>query len=264
MSERDRFSSQLWREINALPMPAPDPDRLSDSSTSSSARSAVWRRVRSPAPALPSRAQSTALRASVAAVRDREHDGESPPDLDHEQREQRESTPRFPPSYWEDREPEFMRSSRFRMPFRVPRYLSGLSTSTSATDENEGPLPPSRRRENWYLAPPRMNVDTGIDGLGDRERSISPDEAAQWELVASDIGLAACDLWDDDDTENGDAPMSELGLMWQMRETREEIERLRRDEMESLRERERQRESEGAERIAGRLRSLVARREERL
>lgn len=65
----------------------------------------------------------------------------------------------------------------------------------------------------------------------------------EWEVVASDIGIAACDLWDDDDNDNygnglasySDWRAQEFGLLWEMSELRDRMEREQRDRVNRLR-----------------------------
>ncbi|KAG0633228.1 hypothetical protein HOY80DRAFT_652650 [Tuber brumale] len=239
IAEGRRERPYLWSELSALPGPVPDPERagsrvtLADaearaSSNTTSGRGAI-RRVRSPLPVF--RSENYRLPSSASDT----------------------YTSRFPPTFPERQQEEELR--RIRTPFPLPTAASSSSSEGSSSsnsnsnstasrragaeegsqrasqyfsryesfiDEAEG----GRRDEISYLTGPSTRRWLGIDGLGDRERSLSPDPA-HWELVANGLGFqAACDLWESDSDADGN-PLA-VEVMWDLPQDREEAFRIRR------------------------------------
>ncbi|CAZ79274.1 unnamed protein product [Tuber melanosporum] len=233
IAEGRRERPYPWSELNALPGPVPDPERaglrltLADAearapSSATSGRGGI-RRVRSPLPVF--RSENYRLPSSASDT----------------------YTPRFPPTFPERQQEEELR--RIRTPFPLPTAASSSSEGSSSSstaprragaeegsqrrsqyfsrdessiDETEG----GRRDEFSYLTGPSARRWLGIDGLGDRERSLSPDPT-HWELVANGLGFqAACDLWESDSDADGN-PLA-VEVMWDLPPDREEAFRIRR------------------------------------
>jgi len=230
-----------WSELSALPGPVPDPERaglrvtLADaearaSSNTTSGRGGI-RRVRSPLPVF--RNENNRLPSSASDT----------------------YTPRFPPAFPERQQEEELRRIRthFSLPTAASSSSEGSSSSSSSNNTinstalrragaEEGSQRPSqylsryesfideaesgRRDELSYLPGPSSRRWLEIDGLGDRERSLSPDPG-HWELVANGLGFqAACDLWESDSDADGNPLASEM--MWDPPQDREEAFRIRR------------------------------------
>ncbi|RPA95554.1 hypothetical protein L873DRAFT_1812665 [Choiromyces venosus 120613-1] len=220
-SEGRRERSYPWSELSAIPGPVPDPERaglrvtLSDaearasSSNATSSRGGI-RRVRSPLPVF--RSENNRLSSSVSDT----------------------YTPRFPPAFPERQQEEELR--RIRTPFSVAAAASsseGSSSSNNSTASrraaaDEGSQRPpsyfpryefldeaeSARRDEYSSYLPGLSARRWfeVDGLGYRERSLSPDPN-QWELVANGLGFqAACDLWESDSDADGNPLASEVML----------------------------------------------------
>ncbi|CUS14631.1 unnamed protein product [Tuber aestivum] len=226
-----------WSELSALPGPVPDPERaglrvtLADaearaSSNATSGRGGT-RRVRSPLPVF--RSENSRLPSSASDT----------------------YTPRFPPAFPERQQEEELR--RIRTPFSIPAAATSSSSSEGSSSSNSSAAsrrpgageglqrPPQyfsryesfideaengRRDEFSYLPGPSARRWLEVDGLGDRERSLSPDPA-HWELVANGLGFqAACDLWESDSDADGNPLAGEV--MWDPPQDREEALRIRR------------------------------------
>lgn len=272
-SER-RGALSNWSDISALSTAMSDPEhaalRMTLSDSESRLGRAGLRRVRSPMPVLRSEA-SRAYEASASSevytprfppaftqremarerLRERERFREMEREIERVQAERErqdfDERRRFRPPFAATESATGRRGRdgsggpRFRFPARIPRYLADI------VDETE-----SGRRSGPYITGSLHLPRLGIDGLGDRERSLrsiltdlslldelglidsiySPD-ATQWELVANDLGLqAACDLWESEgsDGEGGEGGEgNEFGIpdhLWDVTQDRDEMRRL--------------------------------------
>ncbi|KAH0613163.1 uncharacterized protein H6S33_009543 [Morchella sextelata] len=127
-----------------------------------------------------------------------------------------------------EREREHERVARLTEEF-IPDDMSwfGLPLSArqryvaSLIDEGRRPEPSSNATREIHL--PRFD----IDGLGDRERSLSPD-ANQWELMA-ELGFPGCEQDSEDSEDDEHNLMDALGtLEGEVERDRSEMDRLRR------------------------------------
>jgi len=115
-------------------------------------------------------------------------------------------TPRFPPANAERLSDDESRRTR---PFAslaaaaATAIVESPASSRRAVEGSQRPSLPERasRRDSYSdeyesLAFLSGGSWPGIDGLGDRELSLSP--PSQWELVSNDLGFqaAVCDLWE--------------------------------------------------------------------
>ncbi|KAL7268262.1 hypothetical protein RUND412_009129 [Rhizina undulata] len=217
-----RERREYWSDMNALPTPAPDSERpalrvmLPEIEPS--------RVVRNYRPIIRLRSEGSRVSSPSALA------GET-------------FTSRFPPAYLPSRYMDSSEGRRYRssLPAPTPTTTSAASASASTSTSSNGEGSSSSRRSESILDRVRLqrmaryNEATGeepelptsayvrntttrnwfdVDGLGDRERSLSPDATLPWEAVAHDLGLQSCDFYESDS--EGEVAALGSDMLWEL------------------------------------------------